>query len=113
MPRERIATDARRRANRIAVRPAEVLTGARTITLAELDRWQVLVFDSGAANRIITLPAVAGCEGAYVYVVASGANDIIVNNSAATLVVTVLNGESALVMCDGATWRFLHGTVTT
>lgn len=114
MLRERIAIDPRGVASRMSVKTVETLTGARTITLAEIDRYQAMVFTGGAADRVVTLPAVSACTGSYLYIVNTGAtNKLTVNDAAAAAVAIAVAGEAVLVFCDGTAWRFLHGTVTT
>jgi hypothetical protein len=114
--REKIAVDARSRANRSAVRTSEALSGNRTVTLAELERWQVLVFDPSTTSRDVTLPDAAGCEGVEVYIMNLGTTTgtLVVKNSAGTAIATIgptaANDVSGgLFFCDGAAWRGLLG----
>ena len=48
--RERIATFPSGRANRINVKTVETLTGARSLTLAEIEKYQAFAFDPGGAG---------------------------------------------------------------
>jgi hypothetical protein len=106
MPREAIAIAPTGRASRMSVRPAETLSAGRVISFAELEAWQVLVFDGGASARNVDLPAEAASAGAFLWIVNIGATAALtVRNPATTTIVSVLLGTGALVACDGTAWR--------
>ncbi|HEU4542206.1 MAG TPA: hypothetical protein VFR23_13845 [Jiangellaceae bacterium] len=116
MPRERIATAPTSRANRVTVRPSESLSGNRTITVDEIERWQVLVFNPSTTSRTLTLPAEAACAGVCVYICNLGTSTgtLVVNNdggtAVATIGVTAANDVSGgLFFCDGTDWRGMLG----
>lgn len=110
MPRERIATWPTGRANRMSVAAAETLSANRTLTLAEIEKYQAFAFDPGAA-RDLTLPAEAACKGAYLYVAntANAAEVITIKNDGGDTICTPTQAETAFLWCDGTSWYGLVG----
>lgn len=104
--RERIAIGPSNRASRMAVKPNEALAGNRTITPAEIERYNAMAFDPGGAGRNVVLPAVAGCQGAFLWIsnTADAAEVLTIQNSAAATIVTPTQNEAAFVWCDGVRW---------
>lgn len=111
MPRERIATWPNGRANRFSARTAETLTGARVITLDEVERYQAFAFDPGGAGRNVDLPAEEVCEGVHLYIsnTADAAEVLTVRNDAGGTIVTPTQAEAAMVWCDGVRWYGMVG----
>ena len=108
--REIIATHATTDSNRVTVRASETLTGARTLTTKEIDRWQVIVFAGGASDRVVTLPAEGRSNGAFLFLVNAGAtNALTVNEDGATLIKSIPAAKAALFVCDGTVWRSMLG----
>lgn len=111
MAREAIATWPKAAASRVTVRTAETLAGNRTITLAELEQWQALIFDPGTTARDVTLPPAAACLGVKVFIGNKGTTTgtLVVKDSGGTAVATVgsvaANDVSgAWFLCDGTAW---------
>lgn len=104
--RESIATWPKRRANRMAVKALETLSGNRTLTIAEVEKYQAFAFDPGGASRDLTLPPEADCTGAFLFIAnkADAAEVITVKNDGAGTIVTPTQAESACVWCDGTNW---------
>lgn len=111
MPRERIATWPTGRANRWSTRPVETLAADRTISLAELEKYQAFSFDPGGAARNVVLPAVGVCAGCYLTIsnAADAAEIITVQNAAAATIGTPTQAESMFLWCDGVSWFGLVG----
>jgi hypothetical protein len=112
--RERIAIAPTDRASRQTCRPVEVLTGARVLTLAEVEQWQTVAFDCNGAARALDLPPVGHCQGVYLHVTNATAatHALTVRDAAAATVVAVPAGtpnRSAKVWCDGVRWFALLG----
>jgi hypothetical protein len=107
MPREAIAIAPTGRASRMSVRANEVLSGARVITVDEVERFQAFAFDANGAGRNVDLPAEAACAGAYLFITntAAGAFSLTIRNPAAATITTVAQNDAALVYCDGTAWR--------
>ncbi len=72
-----------------------------------------LALDPGGANRNVDLPAEDESEGAvfWVFNAADAAENLVVRAPGPSTVVTVNQGELAVVGCDGVTW-FLLGTTS-
>lgn len=109
--REAIATWPTSRANRISVRATEALSGNRTVTLEEVELFQVLVFDPTTTSRDVTLPAAANCAGTDLTIMNLGTTTgtLVVKNSAGTAVATVGSAAANDVsggrfVCNGTTW---------
>lgn len=111
MPRERIATAPTSRANRFNAKTNETLTGARVITIAEVEQYQAFAFDPGGAARNVDLPAEEACTGAYLYIsnTADAAEVLTIRNDAGGTVVTPTQNECAMVWCDGVRWYGMVG----
>ncbi len=84
----------------------ETLTGTRVLTQAEVDSTNIFTFDPDGA-RILDLPAEADNAGIVLYIAnaASGAEVITIRDDAAATVCTPTLAESAIVFCDGVSWR--------
>lgn len=109
--RKGIAVWAQDRACRFSARAVETLTGARTITLAEVEQYQIFLFDPGGASRTVTLPAEEACKGVVVMISnrADAAEVLTIENDAASTVVTPTQAEAAMLFCDGVSWCGLVG----
>ena len=109
--RERIAIAPTDRASRMSVKVNETLTGARVITVAEVERYQAMAFDPGGAGRNVDLPAVAQCAGVILYIAntADAAEVLTIRNAAAATIVTPTQAESCVVWCDGVAWYGMVG----
>lgn len=110
-PRERIAIGPSDRASRITAALKETLTGNRTITVDEIERYQAFAFDPGGSARDVTLPAVGSCTGVVVMISnqADAAEIITVKNSGGTGILTPTQNEACLLWCDGVAWYGLVG----
>ena len=89
----------------------ETLTGTRVLTQAEVDDNNIFTFDPDGA-RNLDLPAEADCAGIILFIhnAASGAEVITIRDDAAGTVCTPTQNESAIVACDGVSWRGLVGS---
>lgn len=108
MPRERINIAPTTGTSRTSgTQLTETLTGARTITVVEIDTYPYITFDPGGAARTVTLPAEAASIGAQLLLKnsADAAEIITVNDDSTTLVCTLTQSESVLLWCDGTTWN--------
>lgn len=95
-----------------SVAAAETLTGARVLTLAEVQAAHMFSFDPGGAARNLDLPAEADCAGLILFISnkADAAEVITIRDDAGGTVCTPTQNESAIVWCDGVTWD--GGTLT-
>jgi hypothetical protein len=111
MPREKIAINPSDRASRMSCKLVETLGANRTITLAEIERYNGFAFDPGGSARDVTLPAVAACKGVIIFISnqADAAEVLTVKNSGGSAIVTPTQAEAALLWCDGVTWYGLVG----
>lgn len=111
MPRERIATAPNGRANRWAVAAAETLSGNRTITHDEIERYNAMAFDPGGGGRNVDLPPEEICAGVYLYIsnIADAAEVLTIRDDAGATIVTPSQGEAAMVWCDGVRWYGMVG----
>lgn len=112
MARERIGTShLSQTTSRHPAAAAETLSGARTITVDEINRNQSFAFDPGGAGRTITLPAEGDSEGAWVFIAntADAAEILTINNDGGSTICTPTQNETALLVCDGTTWFGLVG----
>ena len=89
----------------------ETLGGTRVLTQAEVDDNNVLTFDPDGAVRNLDLPAEADCAGIVLYISNAGVvtEIITIRDDAAATVCTPDGAESAVVWCDGVSWRGLVG----
>jgi hypothetical protein len=112
MPREKIATWPSAQASRITVRPVEAISGNRTITLAELEQYQALIFNPSTTSRDVVLPPEAACQGVMVMIGNTGTTTgtLVVKNSAGTQIAVVGSVAGATdvsngwFVCDGTAW---------
>ncbi len=88
----------------------EVLGADRVLTQAEVDDNNVFTFDPDGA-RNLDLPAEADCTGIILYIhnAADNPEVITIRNDAAGTICTPTEDESAVVACDGVSWRGLVG----
>ncbi len=89
----------------------EVLSADRVLTQAEVDDNNIFSFDPAAA-RNLDLPAEADCAGIFLFIhnEANAAEVITIRDDAAATICTPTQNESAIVWCDGVSWR--GGTLT-
>ena len=106
MPVIRDAARPRDKAHRMAVAPAETLAATRTITTAEIDRYQAFAFDPGGAGRDVNLPPEARSKGAFIYIAntADAAEILTIKEDGGTTICTPTQAETAVLWCDGTTW---------
>ncbi len=99
------------RASRFSVKAVETLSGDRVITVAEMERTQIFLFDPGGAGRNLDLPAEETSKGAVIFISnrADAAEVITIRNDAAATVCTPTQNEAAIVFCDGVSWCGLVG----
>lgn len=115
--REKIATWPTDRANRVAVRAVEALSGNRTITPVEIESWQALVFNPSTTARDVLLPAVAVCQGVMVFIGNTGTTTGVLNvkDSAGTVIAQIGSVAGATdvsggwFLCDGTAWYGVLG----
>ncbi len=90
---------------------AETLTGARTITAAEIASTSIFAFDPGGAGRDVTLPAVATSAGQVLFIAntADAAEVLTIKNASAATICTPTQNETAVLFCNGTTWFGLVG----
>lgn len=113
MARERIGlSEFAGTSSRFPSAATETLTGARTLTVAELDRDQFFSFDPGGSARTLTLPAESEAAGALIFVSneADAAEVLTIANDAAGTIVTPTQNEAAILWCDGTSWYGLVGS---
>ena len=91
----------------------EVLGGDRVLTQAEVDDNNIFSFDPAAA-RNLDLPPEADNAGVVLFIAntANGAEVITIRDDGSGTVCTPTQGESAIVFCDGVSWRGLVGAAT-
>lgn len=111
MPRENIAIGPNGRASRFSAATEETLSGNRTLTFDEIERYQAFAFDPGGSGRTITLPAESASKGAYLFIAntASGAQVLTVQDDGTNTIVTPTQAEAAFVWCDGVSWYGMVG----
>jgi hypothetical protein len=92
----------------------EVLSGHRTLTQAEVDENNMFTFDPGGAARNLVLPAEADNAGIILFVHnASDDTEILtIQDDTPATVCTPTEGETAIVACDGVSWRGHVGAAT-
>ena len=90
------------------------LGGTRVITQAEVDTTNVFTFDPDGAIRNLDLPAEADCTGIFLFIANAGVvtEIITIRDDAAGTVCTPDGAESAVVWCDGVSWRGLVGVAS-
>lgn len=86
---------------------AELLTLAAAATFTRKTA-NILNVDPGGSARDITLPAEAESNGLFFFIknVADAKESLTIKNDAPATVVVLAQGQSALVFCDGTTWRY-------
>ena len=111
MPRERIAIAPSDMASRINTKLVETLAAHRTITLAEINRFNGFSFDPGGAARNVVLPAEAACKGVVILISnqADAAEVITVQDDTPATVGTPTQSEAILCWCDGVSWFGIVG----
>ena len=98
----------------LGVAVLEVLGGDRVLTQAEVDSTNVFSFDPAAA-RNLDLPPEADNVGNILFIAntANAAEVITIRDDAGAITIcTPTQGESAVVFCDGVSWRGLVGAAT-
>ena len=90
----------------LAVNVLEVLGADRVLTQAEVNENNIFSFDPAAA-RNLDLPAEADNAGIVLYIhnEANAAEVITIRDDAAATICTPTQNESAIVWCDGVSWR--------
>lgn len=90
----------------------ETLGGQRALAN---DEPVLQVLDPGGAARDVLLPVETDSKG-LVYIIVNAAdaaeNLVVKEDSDTTTIATVAQAESAILACDGVTWRSLVGGVT-
>lgn len=111
MPRERIATWPNGRASRMSAKPTETLSGHRTLSYDEVERYNAVAFDCNGAGRNLVLPAEEVCEGVYLFVrnTTGATHALTIQTDAAGTVIAVPATKAAMVWCDGAAWNYILG----
>ncbi len=97
----------------LGVAVLEVLGADRVLTQAEVDSTNIFSFDPAAA-RNLDLPAEADNAGIVLFIAntANGAEIITIRDDGSGTICTPTQGESAMVFCDGVSWRGLVGAAT-
>jgi hypothetical protein len=95
----------------LGVNVLEVLGADRVLTQAEVDDNNIFSFDPAAA-RNLDLPAEADNAGVVLFIAntANAAEVITIRDDAAGTVCTPTQAQSAMVWCDGVSWRGLVGS---
>jgi hypothetical protein len=86
----------------------QTLTGNKTLTA---DEPRIQVLDPGGAGRDVTLPPEAASKGLdfVIHNAADAAEVLTIKEDGGTTICTPTQNETALVYCDGTTWRGLVG----
>lgn len=89
----------------------ETLSGARTLTVAEVEAAEMFSFDCGGAARTLTLPAEASCRGLRIFVANTSdmAEVLTIQDDGSNTICTPTLNESAILWCDGSAWHGLVG----
>ena len=97
-------------AHPLGVNVLEVLGADRVLTQAEVDDNNIFSFDPAAA-RNLDLPAEADNAGIVLFIAntANAAEVITIRDDGAGTVCTPTQAESAIVFCDGVSWRGIVG----
>ncbi len=88
-------------------RSVETLSGARSITVAEVDQYNALAFDPDGAGRTITLPPEAQCAGAFLWITneAGGSPEVLtIQDDTPATICTPDQNECAWLFCNGTNW---------
>jgi hypothetical protein len=95
----------------LAVNVLETLGAHRTLTQAEVDDNNIFTFDPGGSARNLILPPEADCAGIILFIHnASDDTEILtIQHDTPATVCTPTENESAVVACDGVSWRGLVG----
>ncbi len=95
----------------LAVNVLETLSTDRVLTQAEVDDNNMFTFDPAAA-RNLDLPAEATSTGIMLFIhnAANAAEIITIRDDAGGTVCTPTQNETAIVMCDGVSWRGIVGS---
>jgi len=115
--REAIAVGSTSRASRFPVRATEALSGNRTVTVAEIEENQSLIFDPATTSRNVDLPVAAQCAGAWVFIgnLGTTTGTLVVRTSAGATIATIGSTAGAtdvsggLFVCNGTTWFGILG----
>tara|TARA_Y100000310_G_C19999580_1_gene497862 strand:- start:94 stop:444 length:351 start_codon:yes stop_codon:yes gene_type:complete len=89
----------------------ETLTGTRTITEDEINKYQFFNLDPGGGSKSVLLPAEAAAKGALLFIAntADNAEVLSINNDASGTICTPTENEVAIVWCDGTNWHGIAG----
>ncbi len=111
MPTEDIAVRPSDKASRVTAMAALTLSGNRTITVNELEQYQILTVDPGGAARNLVLPAEAASKGAFLFIAnsADAAETITVQDDTPATVITLAQNKRGIVWCDGTAWYGVVG----
>jgi hypothetical protein len=114
MARKRFAVAPTGAASRFTNKALETLSGARTITPAEVELYNAMNFDPGGAGRTVTLPPEESSAGVFLMICneADAAEILTIQNDAAGTIVTPTQNEAAIVWCDGVNWYGLVGATS-
>ena len=106
MARTRQASNAKSRTSRFPIKPVETLSGARVLTVAEVNQYQGFLFDPDGAGRNLDLPAEEACVGSLLFISnrADAAEVLTIRNDAGSTIATPTQNEACLVFCDGTSW---------
>ncbi len=93
--------------HRLAVNVLEILGADRVLSQAEVDENNIFTFDPGGSARNLDLPAEADCAGIILYIhnAADNPEVITIRDDGAGTVCTPTEAETAIVACDGVSWR--------
>jgi hypothetical protein len=96
---------AKGKSSELPAMPAETLSGARTLTASEVNRWNLFSFDPGGAARTLTLPTAAGLKNKVLVIANTGnaTEPITVVDGDSNAVVIIDQGQRALIWSDGTT----------
>ena len=95
----------------LAVNVLETLGANRVLTQAEVDDNNIFTFDPGGSARNLDLPAEADCGGIILYIhnSADAAEILTIRDDGGGTICTPTQAETAVVFCDGVSWRGLVG----
>lgn len=113
MGRERIGlSQDTQSSSRLPAASSETLSGDRTLTLSEIDQYNLWAFDPGGAGRNVDLPVEESSDGAVLLIAntADAAEVLTVRDDGTNTIVTPTQNEAALVWCDGSSWFGMVGT---
>ena len=98
----------------LGVNVLETLGGARVLTQAEVDDNNLFTFDPDGSTRNLDLPAEADCAGIVLVIANAGVvtEIITIRDDGAGTVCTPDGAETAVVFCDGVSWRGLVGVAS-